>query len=90
MQFAADGYTIAGGPLTLTGAAGARPRRRRHGGRAGINATIGAELTGSTQLVKTDAGTLVLTGTNTYTGGTAINGGSCASRRRQPRRARAG
>ena len=29
-------------------------------------------------LVKTDLGTLVLSGTNTYTGGTAINGGTLA------------
>src|SRR3546814_6399212 len=43
---------------------------------AGFTATIGAELAGTTQLVKTDAGTLVLTGANIYTGGTAINGGT--------------
>ena len=42
---------------------------------AAYTATIAAELTGSGQLVKTDLGTLVLTGTNSYTGGTAINGG---------------
>ena len=33
-------------------------------------------LQGSTQLVKDDLGTLVLTGVNTYSGGTAINGGA--------------
>ncbi|TIT85363.1 MAG: autotransporter outer membrane beta-barrel domain-containing protein, partial [Mesorhizobium sp.] len=39
-------------------------------------ATINSNLAGSTQLVKTDLGTLVLNGTNAYTGGTAINGGT--------------
>ena len=40
-----------------------------------MTATIAAELTGASQLVKTDLGTLVLDGANSYTGGTAINGG---------------
>src|SRR5690606_37181171 len=35
-----------------------------------------SRLTGASQLVKTDDGTLVLTGDNTYTGGTAIDGGT--------------
>src|SRR3546814_3255225 len=35
-------------------------------------------LTGNTQLVKTDAGTLVVSGSNSYTGGTAIEGGTLA------------
>ncbi|WP_313526075.1 autotransporter outer membrane beta-barrel domain-containing protein [Shinella sp.] len=43
---------------------------------SGYTATIDTELTGTSQLVKTDLGTLVLRGTNTYTGGTAINGGT--------------
>src|SRR3546814_3721712 len=37
---------------------------------------LAAELTGASQLVKTDLGTLVLSGTNSYTGGTAINAGT--------------
>ncbi|HET6523561.1 autotransporter-associated beta strand repeat-containing protein [Sphingopyxis sp.] len=75
MQFASDGYLIDGGPLTLTGAQALI--------RVGVDtvdpvytATIAAELTGSAQLVKDLAGTLVLSGTNSYTGGTAINGGT--------------
>src|SRR5690606_20297325 len=43
---------------------------------AGYTATIGSELSGNSQLVKTDAGTLILTGVNSYTGGTAIYGGT--------------
>src|SRR5690606_34257411 len=43
---------------------------------ADMTATIGAELAGATQLVKTDLGTLVLTGTNSYTGGALIDAGT--------------
>ncbi|MBZ9943128.1 autotransporter outer membrane beta-barrel domain-containing protein, partial [Mesorhizobium sp. BR1-1-13] len=43
---------------------------------AGYTATVASALTGNAQLVKTDAGTLVLTGTNSYSGGTAVNGGT--------------
>ena len=76
MQFAANGYTIAGGPLTLDG-----PQSTVRVGDgtlagAGYVATITSVLQGTSQLVKTDRGTLVLTGTNTYSGGTAINGGT--------------
>ena len=75
MQFTTNGYTLTGGPLTLVG-----PQSTIRVGDgtptgAGVTTTIDAELTGATQLVKTDLGTLVLTGTNTYTGGTAIDGG---------------
>ncbi|KRC81464.1 hypothetical protein ASE13_03470 [Sphingomonas sp. Root241] len=77
MQFTVDGYTIAGAPLTLTGAPDTTIRVGDGGaGDAGLTATISAALAGSTRLVKTDGGTLVLGGVNTYTGGTAINGGT--------------
>ena len=42
----------------------------------GMTAIVGSVLTGHAGLSKTDAGTLVLTGNNTYTGGTSINGGT--------------
>jgi len=76
MQFASDGYLINGDALTLTGPQSIIQVGDSSVAGAGFTATIGAELTGTTQLVKTDAGTLVLTGTNSYTGGTAINGGT--------------
>jgi fibronectin-binding autotransporter adhesin len=76
MQFMSDGYVIDGDTLTLTGA----PSTIRVGdgtlAGAGMTATIDAELAGTTQLVKTDRGTLILSGTNSYTGGTAIEGGT--------------
>ncbi|KAF2329013.1 autotransporter-associated beta strand repeat-containing protein [Flavobacterium daemonense] len=40
-----------------------------------INATIASQLTGINPILKTDAGTLTLTGNNTYTGSTVVNGG---------------
>jgi fibronectin-binding autotransporter adhesin len=76
MQFTADGYTIAGGPLTLTGTQAFVRVGDGSAGDAGITTTIDAALTGSAQLVKDMGGSLVLTGANSYTGGTAINGGT--------------
>ena len=81
MQFAVGGYTLTGGPITLVETAagsGATVVRVGDGTAAGtgMTAIIASVLQGSTQLVKDDLGTLVLTGANTYTGGTAINGGA--------------
>ncbi|WP_165357412.1 autotransporter-associated beta strand repeat-containing protein, partial [Sphingosinicella sp. CPCC 101087] len=82
MQFASDGYVVEGGGIVLAddpGQAGLQSIVRvGDGTEAGANyvATIESVLSGATRLVKTDAGTLVLTGTNLYTGGTAINGGT--------------
>ncbi len=41
--------------------------------------TINEDITGSGSLIKTGDGTLVLSGTNTYTGGTCFNGGTLAT-----------
>ena len=76
MQFAANGYTLTGGAITLTGPQAVIRVGDGSAAGAGFVATINAALSGSAQLVKTDAGTLVLGGTNNYTGGTAINGGT--------------
>ncbi|MDP3592655.1 autotransporter-associated beta strand repeat-containing protein [Phenylobacterium sp.] len=75
IQFAVDGYTLSGGSLTL--AAGQTPIRVGDLTPAGVGmtATINSVLSGGGQLVKVDAGTLVLTATNTHTGGTLINEG---------------
>jgi len=76
MQFAVGGYTVAGGAIALTGAQATI--RVGDGSTAGASytATINAALTGASQLVKTDAGTLILGGTNSYTGGTLVTGGT--------------
>jgi outer membrane autotransporter protein len=81
MQFAVNGYSLNGGAITLletasgTGSTTVRVGDGSDAG-AGYTATIGSVLLGSTRLTKTDPGKLVLTGTNSWSGGTAINGGT--------------
>lgn len=75
MQFLTDGYAIGGDAITLVGSQAVIRVGDGTAAGAGTTATIGAELTGATQLVKSDLGTLILTGSNSYAGGTAINGG---------------
>ncbi|MDG4879059.1 autotransporter-associated beta strand repeat-containing protein, partial [Mesorhizobium sp. WSM4935] len=76
MQFSTGGYVIKGGDIGLIGPASTIRVGDGTAAGAAYVATIASNLTGATQLVKTDAGTLVLTGTNSYSGGTAINGGT--------------
>lgn len=75
MQFASGGYRLTGDAVALE--AGEAIVRVGDGTSAGeaFTAVIAAELAGAGQLHKTDAGTLVLTGANSYSGGTAISGG---------------
>ncbi len=75
VQFAIHGYTVTGDALTL--APGNISVRVGDGTAAGADfvATIAAPITGSGRLVKTDLGTLILSGANDYSGGTAINSG---------------
>ncbi|CAI1110713.1 autotransporter outer membrane beta-barrel domain-containing protein [Serratia quinivorans] len=81
IQFAVNGYSLNGGAITLletasgTGSTTVRVGDGSDAG-AGYTATIGSVLQGSTRLTKVDPGKLVLTGTNTWSGGTAINGGT--------------
>src|SRR5690606_32062006 len=66
MQFASDGYRLTGDTLTLVGSA---PTIRVGDGSAAgaaMTATIDTAIAGSDGLRKADAGTLVLTGDNTY------------------------
>jgi fibronectin-binding autotransporter adhesin len=79
LQFASDGYTLAGDILTLVGTDGAAPVIRVGNGSAasaGWTATIGNVIAGSNGLDKTDLGTLVLTGNNTYAGATEVAAGT--------------
>jgi fibronectin-binding autotransporter adhesin len=76
LQFATGGYALTGGTLTLVGSAPVIRVGDGSSASAGMTATIDAVLAGSDGLIKTDAGTLVLGGANTYTGGTMVNGGT--------------
>jgi fibronectin-binding autotransporter adhesin len=78
MQFAVDGYVVHGDALRLVSNDEGRSLLRVGDGSAlGANytASIDATLTGATQLAKRDFGTLVLNGSNTYSGGTAMDAG---------------
>ncbi|WP_166212412.1 autotransporter-associated beta strand repeat-containing protein [Cognatiluteimonas telluris] len=79
LQFASDGYTLQGDALTLVGNGTDAPIIRVGDGSsagAGFTATIDNVLAGSDGLAKADAGTLVLTAANTFSGGLAIQGGT--------------
>ncbi len=79
MQFAVDGYRLAGAPVTLA-APGMTVIRVGDGSAAGAawRATVDAALTGTSGLEKQDLGTLILTGANNYAGGTHIAAGTLA------------
>ena len=76
LQFTADGYRIHGERHALT----FRPHGSGFGGLVrvdpGVTAEINAAIAGTTGLTKSDAGTLILTGANSYSGGTTIRGGT--------------
>ncbi|RDJ27830.1 hypothetical protein DWF00_13000, partial [Bosea caraganae] len=76
MQFAADGYRIEGASIALSGAQAIIRVGDGTSAGAAYTATIASVLTGASDLVKTDLGTLVLTGANTYTGNTVLNSGT--------------
>jgi autotransporter-associated beta strand protein len=75
VQFAADDYSIVGDSITTNTANTAF--RVGDGTAAGGNytATIASAITGTGSIDKTDLGTLVLSGTNTYSGGTRLTAG---------------
>ena len=77
MQISTTGYRIEGNPITLAG--GAETIVRVGSGSlsgASITGTIASNLTGASKLVKADFGTLVLAGSNSYTGGTEVRTGA--------------
>jgi outer membrane autotransporter protein len=81
MQFASDGYGVSGGTLALVAdKASPGPVEVRvgdgSGASAGWTATIDSVVAGTDGLAKTGSGTLVLTGLNTYTGGTSVRAGT--------------
>lgn len=75
LQFAASGYVLSGSGLTLAG--GERTMIRvGDGSTANYAAEIAVPLAGDTTLVKADAGTLILSAVNGYTGGTEVQAGT--------------
>lgn len=76
MQFATDGYVINNGVITTHTAD--TIIRVGDGSAEGANytATINSVIAGSGGIDKTDAGTLLLTADNTYSGGTTVSGGT--------------
>ena len=76
MQFSTPGYTIAAGAGQTLQASGTTTLRIDSGVTATIDAAIVDGAGGAAAVVKRDPGTLVLTGANTYTGGTTIAAGT--------------
>lgn len=76
LQFATTGYTITGDAVELVGPQSTV--RVGDGTTEGgdFTATIASEISGASELVKSDLGTLILTGANSYTGGTAVADGT--------------
>lgn len=72
MQFLTDGYHVAAGTGALTIDGSSATIRVD----PGLTAEIGADIGGSGGIVKLDAGTLVLSGANGFTGATSVNGGT--------------
>lgn len=68
LQFMTDGYVIADGTGSLVISEAATNVRTD----AGVTAEIGETITGSGGLLKNDVGTLILTGSNTYSGDTRV------------------
>ncbi|MFD1786118.1 autotransporter-associated beta strand repeat-containing protein [Sphingomonas floccifaciens] len=71
MQFMVDGYEIASGTGSLEAIEAVTSIRVD----PNISATISTGISGTGGLAKLDSGVLTLTGANSYTGGTVVNGG---------------
>ncbi len=67
MEFGVGGYTLTGSTITLTDTTAITATTG--------TTTIASTLAGSSGLTKAGAGTLVLSGVNTYTGTTSVSGG---------------
>ncbi|WP_431819495.1 autotransporter outer membrane beta-barrel domain-containing protein [Burkholderia sp. F1] len=75
MQFAANGYRIQGDPITLSTSNNIIRVGDGTAAGAGFSATLTSVLRGAGGIEKTDLGTLVLAGANSYTGSTTISDG---------------
>lgn len=76
LQFKTDGYEVTGGTLAIAPATGSTGTLSVDGD---VTVTIGSAIadgSGPAGLAKVGGGTVVLTGLNTYSGGTSITGGT--------------
>ncbi len=78
LEFVTSGYTLSGGEIALSSFHGNTVSRVLvdDGTAAGGSATIASVLSGAQTFEKIGVGTLVLTGTNTYSGGTKLTAGT--------------
>ena len=74
LQFSTNGYVLSGGTLSIAPASGAAGTFNVDNGVVASIASTIADGSG-TAVVKVGGGTLILSGNNSYTGGTAIDGG---------------
>ncbi|MBZ9847929.1 autotransporter outer membrane beta-barrel domain-containing protein [Mesorhizobium sp. CA14] len=79
MQFAADGYVIQGGDISLVGPQSTIRVGDGSSAGAGYKATIASDLVGNSGLTKVDYGTLILAGNSSYVGATTVQGGTLAA-----------
>ena len=73
LDFRTDGYSLAGGAVTLSGASAADNAITVG---SGATTTVSAPLAGSAGITKAGPGRLVLAGTSSYSGGTTVAGGT--------------
>lgn len=73
LSFANSNYTIIGNTLTLATTFGSSNLQVNG---AGVTATIGSSIAGTSTLTKTGSGTLKLTNVNSHSGGTTVNEGT--------------
>lgn len=76
ITFNSNSYSLSGGTLTLANLVG---QNQFHVG-VGLSASIESTLAGSAGLAKAGSGTLILSGSNTFSGGLNVNGGTLAVR----------
>jgi fibronectin-binding autotransporter adhesin len=73
MTFQTTGYDVQGSTITLAGTSAANNSITTD---TGVTTTVSSELAGTTGMTKGGAGTLILSGSNSFTGNAVISGGT--------------